>query len=185
MGNVVWTWHEKKAIYILFFFSPHHSLKSEHTLNCKCVSINIQWSKTRGGWFLVRFCCRRYRQQAEVADLVASAPVALLHRPELWQASMGEILHALLHPVHCLDCRLLLLHGLDGECNVCLSLVVLVSFTNLPFFCFNMIVNCIFGFGVVNCKRLLPSLCTSMQRCKQTSSKDWRKAFWEFSRNTF
>lgn len=66
----------------------------------------------------VYFCCRGYWQQGEVAALVASAPVAVLHHPKLCQASLGEILHALLHPVYCLDCHLLVLHGLDGESNV-------------------------------------------------------------------
>lgn len=56
-----------------------------------------------------------------MADIVASAPVAVLYRPKLCQASLGEILHGLLHPFHCLDCSLLLLHGLDGECNVCVE----------------------------------------------------------------
>lgn len=61
--------------------------------------------------------CRWYWQQVEVADLVASAPAAVLHHPEQWQASLGEILHVVLPPVHSLDRRLLLLHGLDGECK--------------------------------------------------------------------
>lgn len=62
-------------------------------------------------------CCRRYWQQGEVADVMASALVALLDHPELCQASLGEILHAVLHPVHCLDCNLFLPYGLDGECS--------------------------------------------------------------------
>lgn len=64
----------------------------------------------------VYFCCRGYWQQVEVAALVASAPVAVLNHPELCQASLGEILHVVFHPVHHMDCCLLLLHGLDGEC---------------------------------------------------------------------
>lgn len=54
-----------------------------------------------------------------MAALVASAPVAVLDHPELCQASLGEILHVVLHSVHRLDRHLLLLHGLDGECDVC------------------------------------------------------------------
>lgn len=53
-----------------------------------------------------------------MAPLVASPPVAVLNHPKLCQAPLGEILHALLHPVHHLDCRLLLLDGLDGECSL-------------------------------------------------------------------
>lgn len=47
---------------------------------------------------------------------MASAPVAVFYCPKLCQVSLGKILHAVLHSVHCMDCRLLLLHGLDGEC---------------------------------------------------------------------
>lgn len=47
---------------------------------------------------------------------MASAPVAVLYRPKLCQASLGEILHGVLHPVYCVDCSVLLLYGLDGEC---------------------------------------------------------------------
>lgn len=50
-----------------------------------------------------------------MAALVASAPVALLYRPKLCQSSLGEVLHAVLHPVHSVDRRFLLLHGVDGE----------------------------------------------------------------------
>ena len=56
-----------------------------------------------------------------MADLVASAAHAVRNRPKLCQASLGEILHALLLLGHRLDRRLLLLYGLDGECNVCVD----------------------------------------------------------------
>lgn len=50
-----------------------------------------------------------------MADLMASAPAAVLHRAQLCQTSLGEILHGFLHPVHSLDRSLLLPDGLDGE----------------------------------------------------------------------
>lgn len=66
---------------------------------------------------LMYFCYRWYWQQGEVAHLMAAAVTAVLYNPQLCQGSLGEILHGFLHPVHHLDRRLLLLHGLDGECN--------------------------------------------------------------------
>lgn len=47
---------------------------------------------------------------------MASAPAALFYHPQLCQSSMGEMLHAVFHPVHSVDRHLLLLHGVDGEC---------------------------------------------------------------------
>lgn len=46
---------------------------------------------------------------------MAPAPAALFYHPELCQSSLGEVLHAVLHPVHSVDRHLLLLHGVDGE----------------------------------------------------------------------
>ncbi len=97
-------------------------LNSKRTVNCKCAF--DQYLLIRNLRRLISdvcFCCRWYWQQVEVAALVASAPVAVLNRPELCQASLGEILHVVLHPVHHLDCRLLLRHGLDGECDACVE----------------------------------------------------------------
>lgn len=56
-----------------------------------------------------------------MADLVASAPAAVLHRAQLCQASLGEILHVVLPPLHPVDRHLLLLHGLDGEWSRCVE----------------------------------------------------------------
>lgn len=61
---------------------------------------------------------RKYRQQVQVADLVASAAAALLHRSKLCQTTLGEILHVVLPAVHPVDRNLLLLHGLDGESSL-------------------------------------------------------------------
>lgn len=47
---------------------------------------------------------------------MASAPAALFYHPQLCQSSLGEMLHAVFHPVHSVDRHLLLLHGVDGEC---------------------------------------------------------------------
>lgn len=49
---------------------------------------------------------------------MASAPAPVLHRAQLCQTSLGEILHGFLHPVHSLDRSLLLPDGLDGERTV-------------------------------------------------------------------
>lgn len=49
---------------------------------------------------------------------MASALTALLHHPKLRQTSLGEVLHALLYPLDCLDCDLLLLYGVDGKCVI-------------------------------------------------------------------
>lgn len=61
---------------------------------------------------------RKHWQQVQVADLVASVAAALLHRPKLCQAPLGEILHVVLPSVHPVDRHLLLLHGLDGESSL-------------------------------------------------------------------
>lgn len=74
--------------------------------------------------------CRGCWKQDQVADLMASAPAALLHRPKLCQASLGEILHALLHTVHCMDRSLLILHGLDGKFLFAVILLLLYSLLN-------------------------------------------------------
>lgn len=84
------------------------------SINLKCISDH----KPKDLIANVCFCCRRYRQQGEVANIVASPPVVVFYRPELCQASLGEILHVVLHPVYCLDRCLLLRYGLDGECNI-------------------------------------------------------------------
>lgn len=73
---------------------------------------------------------RGFRQSGEVADLLAAAAAAVLHRPELRQASLGEVLHAVLHPVHRLDRHLLLRHGLDGGW----SFYFFIFFLKLNFF---------------------------------------------------
>lgn len=85
------------------------------SINLKCVFPKFTIPEDNDLIANVCFCCRRYWQQGEVAHLVASAPVVVLYRPEQCQASLGEILHGVLHLVHCLDCCLLLLYGLDGE----------------------------------------------------------------------
>lgn len=50
-----------------------------------------------------------------MADLLAHPAATLLHCAKLCQASLGTLLHALFLPLHRVDRRLLLLHGLDGE----------------------------------------------------------------------
>lgn len=69
-------------------------------------------------------CCRGLHEHDQMADLMASAASALLHHPELLQTSLGEILHAVLHPLDCLDRSLLLLHGVDGKCGISTSLFI-------------------------------------------------------------
>lgn len=59
--------------------------------------------------------CSGCLQQTEVAVCLASLPAALLHRPQLLQTTLGELVHALLRLLHPVDRRLLLHHGLDGE----------------------------------------------------------------------
>lgn len=61
---------------------------------------------------------RGLHEQDQMADLMASAASALLHHPKLLQTSLGEILHAVFHPLDGLDCSLLLLYGLDGKCGI-------------------------------------------------------------------
>lgn len=60
-------------------------------------------------------CSSRSLEQAEVAAGLASVPPALLHRPQLLDTSLGELVHAVLHLLHPVDRCLLLRHGLDGE----------------------------------------------------------------------
>lgn len=73
-----------------------------------------------------------------MADLLAVIVDPLLHHPKLCQVSLGEVLHALIHPLHRLDRRLLLLYGVDGMCDTYLSIslslrfVFLVFLTSLP-----------------------------------------------------
>lgn len=70
--------------------------------------------------------CRKYWQQVQVVDLVASVTASLLHRPKLCKAPLGKILHVVLPSVHSMDRHLLLLHGLDGEPHLnCLHLACL------------------------------------------------------------
>lgn len=59
--------------------------------------------------------CSGCLQQSEVAVCLASLPAALLHRPQLLQTALGELVHALLCLLHPVDRWLLLHHGLDGE----------------------------------------------------------------------
>lgn len=61
-----------------------------------------------------------------MADLLAVVVDPVLHHPKLCQVSLGELLHALLLPLHRLDRRLFLLHGVDGRCHTSLRLVCLV-----------------------------------------------------------
>lgn len=101
-----------RTIDVFFCFVPT-LLESKHML-WKCFDQYLWIIKEANLFF-----CRGYWQQGEVADLMASAPNAVFHRPKLCQASLGEILHGLLLSVHFLDRHLLLLHGLDGECSLC------------------------------------------------------------------
>lgn len=67
----------------------------------------------------VRVCVfRGLHEQDKMADLMASAASAVLHYPKLCQTSLGEVLHAVLHPLDCLDRSLLLLYGVDGKCGI-------------------------------------------------------------------
>lgn len=50
-----------------------------------------------------------------MAHVLAYLAAAVLHHPQLCQTPLGTLLHAVLLPLHTLDCSLLLLHGLDGE----------------------------------------------------------------------
>lgn len=50
-----------------------------------------------------------------MAVCLAPLPAALLHHPQLLQASLGQLVHAVLCLLHPVDRRLLLHHGLDGE----------------------------------------------------------------------
>lgn len=72
--------------------------------------------------------CRGLHEQDQMADLVASAASALLHHPKLLQASLGEILHVVLHPLYRLDRRLLLLYGVDGKCGISFFLSISLCF---------------------------------------------------------
>lgn len=68
------------------------------------------------GYSVVVVCvCSGCLQQTEVAVCLASLPAALLHRPQLLQTTLGELVHALLCLFHNVDRRVLLHHGLDGE----------------------------------------------------------------------
>lgn len=64
-----------------------------------------------------RVCSRRV-QKAEVADRLASLPAAVLHHPQLLHATLGQLVHAVLHRLHPVDRLLLLHHGLDGERSI-------------------------------------------------------------------
>lgn len=55
-------------------------------------------------------------QQAEVAAHVAAVAAVLLHRAQLCQAPLGEVVPRVLFHRHHLDRRPLLHHGLDGQC---------------------------------------------------------------------
>lgn len=59
--------------------------------------------------------CSRSVQQVQVAAHVAAVAAALLHRPQLWQAALGEVVPRVLLHCHHLDRRALLHHGLDGQ----------------------------------------------------------------------
>lgn len=56
-------------------------------------------------------------EQTKVYHLVAYPAVAVLHCAKLWQATLGAVLHALLLPLHSVDSRVLLRHGVDGKCT--------------------------------------------------------------------
>lgn len=69
-----------------------------------------------------------------MADLLAVIVDPVLHHPKLCQVSLGEVLHALIHPLHRLDRRLFLLYGVDGMRNLYLSLSLLsLSLSNSSF----------------------------------------------------
>lgn len=76
----------------------------------------LRQQSTFVGYSAVVLCvCSGCLQQTEVVVCLASLPAALLHRPQLLQTTLGELLHALLCRLHPVDRRLLLHHGLDGE----------------------------------------------------------------------
>lgn len=50
-----------------------------------------------------------------MAVCLASEPSLLLHHPQQWQSTLGELLHDVLRLVDDVDCRPVLHHGLDGE----------------------------------------------------------------------
>lgn len=61
-------------------------------------------------------------QQAQVADHVAAVAASVLHRAQLRQATLGEMVLGLLLHGHHLDRRPVLHHGLDGQSSLCSSL---------------------------------------------------------------
>lgn len=60
-------------------------------------------------------------QQAQVAGHVAAVAAPLLHRAQLRQAPLGEMVPGLLLHRHHLDRRPVLHHGLDGQSSLCSS----------------------------------------------------------------
>lgn len=60
-------------------------------------------------------------QQAEVAGHVAAVAASLLHRAQLCQAPLGEMVPGVLLHRHHLDRRPLLRHGVDGRSRVPLT----------------------------------------------------------------
>lgn len=41
---------------------------------------------------------------------------ALLHHSKLQQTTLGEVFYGDVHLIYSLDCRVLILHGVDGKC---------------------------------------------------------------------
>lgn len=89
--------------------------------SCRCSSPESKWRTPllwviQWLWCVFVVCvCSGCLQQTEVAVCLASLPAALLHRPQLLQTTLGELVHALLCLLHPVDRRVLLHHGLDGE----------------------------------------------------------------------
>lgn len=83
---------------------------------CKQISpVSFLWAKCYNG--TVSPCtCRGHYGQSKVLYFMAYPGVAVLHCAELWEATLGEFLYALLFSVHSVDSGLLILHGMDGEC---------------------------------------------------------------------